>query len=366
MLSNVRIERTESPKTKPNPEKLGFGQYFTDHMLLMDYSAEQGWHDPRIVPYAPLTLDPAAMVFHYGQAVFEGLKAYRTAEGGAQLFLPERNAKRLNRSLERMSMPKLEPGVLTEAIQALVGVDQDWIPEAEGTSLYIRPFIIATEAMLGVRASSSYLLAIVMSPVGAYFDGGLKPVDILVEPHDVRAVRGGTGAAKTAANYAGGLKAQAAAKEAGCAQVLWLDALERKYVEEVGSMNVFFRIDGQVYTPVLNGSILEGVTRGAVIELLEDWDVMFTARPLSIQELVQAAANGTLEEAFGTGTAAVISPIGGIRWNGQLYPINGGQVGELSQKLYDTITGIQRGMVRDVYGWTVPAVAEQEELRAGV
>ncbi|WP_159881751.1 branched-chain amino acid aminotransferase [Paenibacillus puerhi] len=352
MMPNVRIELTGTPGNKPDAKKLGFGQIFTDHMFLMDYTAGQGWHDPRIVPYAPLTLDPASMVFHYGQAVFEGMKAYRREDGQVQLFLPGRNAERLRRSLERMSMPLLDNDVFIEAVKALVRVDEEWIPGEEGTSLYIRPFVIATEASFGVRPSSRYLFAIVLSPVGAYFEEGLKPVDIQVEAHDVRAVRGGTGSIKAAANYAGSLKAQAAARESGCSQVLWLDALERKYVEEVGSMNVFFRIGEQVYTPALNGSILEGVTRGAVLELLEDWDVPCTARQLPIDELIQAASDGTLTEAFGTGTAAVISPIGGIRWNGQLYKINGGQVGELSGKFYDTITGIQRGIVRDVYGWT--------------
>ncbi|SDC64266.1 branched-chain amino acid aminotransferase [Paenibacillus sp. UNCCL117] len=353
MMPSVRIERTDSPKPKPVASKLGFGQVFTDHMFLMDYEAGQGWHDPRVVPYAPLALDPASMVFHYGQAVFEGMKAYKGGEGQTLLFLPERNAERMRRSLERMSMPLLDADVFIGAVKALVQVDEDWIPSEEGTSLYIRPFVIATEASFGVRPSSRYMFAIVLSPVGAYFEEGLKPVDIQAEAHDVRAVRGGTGSVKAAANYAGSLKAQAAAKEAGCQQVLWLDALERKYVEEVGSMNVFFRINGEVHTPILNGSILEGVTRGAVLELLEDWDIPCTARQISIDELVRAASDGTLEEAFGTGTAAVISPIGGIRWKGQLYPVGGGQVGELSQKLYDTITGIQRGMVRDVYGWTV-------------
>jgi branched-chain amino acid aminotransferase len=355
MEQPMKMERTGNPKAKPalTDMQLGFGQYFSDHMFLMDYTDGQGWHDPRIVPYAPLTLDPASMVFHYGQAVFEGMKAYRTADGEAQLFLPERNAERLNRSLERLSMPALAPGQLLKAVRTLVRVDQDWIPPQEGTSLYIRPFVIATEAAFGVRPSSRYLFTIVLSPVGAYFQEGLQPVDILAEAQDVRAVRGGTGSAKTAANYAGGLRAQVEARAAGCSQVLWLDALERKYIEEVGSMNVFFRIAGHVYTPALTGSILEGVTRGAVMELLEDWDIPCIARPISLEEVLEAAEAGTLEEAFGTGTAAVISPIGGIRWKDRFIPINGRQVGDLSLKLYDTMTGIQRGLIRDVYGWTV-------------
>lgn len=352
MSSQFTVEKTQHPKTKPDPQHLGFGKYFTDHMFLLNYTAGKGWHDARIVPYAPLCLDPAAMVFHYGQAVFEGLKAYKTEDGRVLLFRPDQNLERLNISNERLSIPQIDEALVLEGIKELVRTDADWIPTAEGTSLYIRPFIIATDAALGVHPSPQYLLVVILSPVGAYYPEGLKPVKINVESEYVRAVRGGTGVAKTAGNYAASLRAQEEAEKQGYAQVLWLDGVEKKYVEEVGSMNVFFKINGEVVTPALNGSILSGVTRRSIIQILQDKNIPIVERRVSIAELYEASVNGTLEEAFGTGTAAVISPIGELNWEDKKIIINKGEIGPVSQELYDTLTGIQNGKVKDTFGWT--------------
>jgi len=319
----------------------------------MDYTEGIGWHDPRIEPYAPLSLDPSTMVLHYGQAIFEGLKAYKTKDGRVLLFRPRKNMERVNVSNERLCIPPIDPEFAVEAIKAIVKVDQDWIPEAEGTSLYIRPFIISTDPYLGVRASLTYKFIIILSPVGAYYPEGINPVKIYVESNYVRAVKGGIGFAKTPGNYAASLKAQVEAHEKGFTQVLWLDGVEKKYIEEVGTMNVFFKINGEVITPSLEGSILAGITRDSTLALLKDWGVPATERRISIQELFEAHANGQLEEAFGTGTAAVISPMGELNWNGKQILINNGQIGELSAKIYNTITGIQSGTLEDKYGWTV-------------
>ncbi|MFF2529621.1 branched-chain amino acid aminotransferase [Brevibacillus sp. DP1.3A] len=353
MECQLTITRTEQKKEKPASDKLGFGVHFTDHMFTMDYTEGKGWHDPQIVPYSPLTLDPAAMVFHYGQAVFEGLKAYRNQEGKVRLFRPDQNFKRMNRSLERMSMPLIDEEFMVEALKQLVAVDKEWIPTESGQSLYIRPFVIATEPCFGVRASYTYKLVIVLSPVGAYYAGGMKPVKIYVENNYVRAVRGGTGNAKVAGNYAGGLKAQVEAKEKGYEQVLWLDGVENKYIEEVGSMNVFFKVKGEVWTPSLNGSILEGITRDSTIQLLKDWGIPVVEKRISMEDLHTAYVNGELEEAFGTGTAAVISPVGDLNWNGHQMIINGEKTGELTTRLYDEMTGIQYGEREDKFGWSV-------------
>ncbi|NTU20460.1 branched-chain amino acid aminotransferase [Brevibacillus sp. HB1.2] len=353
MECQLTITRTEQKKEKPASDKLGFGVHFTDHMFTMDYTEGKGWHDPQIVPYSPLTLDPAAMVFHYGQAVFEGLKAYRNEEGKVSLFRPDQNFKRMNRSLERMSMPLIDEDFMVEALKQLVAVDKEWIPTESGQSLYIRPFVIATEPCFGVRASHTYKLVIVLSPVGAYYAGGMKPVKIYVENNYVRAVKGGTGNAKVAGNYAGGLKAQVEAKEKGYEQVLWLDGVENKYIEEVGSMNVFFKVKGEVWTPALNGSILEGITRDSTIQLLKDWGIPVVEKRISMEDLHTAYVNGELEEAFGTGTAAVISPVGDLNWNGHQMIINGEKTGELTTRLYDEMTGIQYGEREDKFGWSV-------------
>lgn len=348
---NFTVSEVMTKKTKPASNQLAFGKYFTDHMFVMEYHHKKGWYDGQIVPYQPLTLDPASMVFHYGQTVFEGLKAYATANGEIQLFRPEENIKRLNRSNVRMCIPPIDPDLALSAIKELVKLEKDWVPKAEGTSLYIRPFIIATEPNLGVEAAKQYKFVVILSPVGSYYKEGINPVKIAVENDYIRSVEGGTGEAKTAGNYAGSLIAQEIAEKEGYAQVLWLDAHEKKYIEEVGSMNVFFKIDGEIITPKLNGSILPGVTRKSVIQLLEYWDLPITERKISIEEIVEAHQAGRLEEAFGTGTAAVISPIGELNYNGEKLSINNQKTGEIAKRLYDTITGIQYGKIADTFGW---------------
>jgi len=353
MNSEIIIQKTNSPKPKPDQNNLGFGHYFTDHMFIMDYTDGKGWHDPRIVPYAPLELDPATMVLHYGQAIFEGLKAYKSKEGKIFLFRPFKNMERVNISNERLCIPPIDVDFSVKAVKELVKMDHDWIPSAEGTSLYIRPFIISTDPYLGVKPSSTYKFIIILSPVGAYYPEGINPVKIYVESHYVRAVKGGIGFAKTPANYAASLKAQMVAKEKGYTQVLWLDGVERKYIEEVGTMNVFFKINGEVITPSLEGSILAGITRDSAIELLKSWGVNVSERRITIQEVSDAHAKGLLDEAFGTGTAAVISPIGQLNWDSKLIEVNNGKIGQLSAKLYETITGIQNGTIEDKLNWTV-------------
>ncbi|OXT15963.1 branched chain amino acid aminotransferase [Bacillus sp. OG2] len=358
----ISVTLRNEKKVKPEAAALEFGRNFTDHMFVMDYKEGLGWHDPRIIPYQPLTLDPAAMIFHYGQSVFEGLKAYRTKDQEILLFRPEKNLERLNRSNSRLCIPHIDEDLALEALKKLLMIEEEWVPSAEGTSLYIRPFVISTEPYLGVAPSASYQFIIILSPVGAYYKEGINPVRIAVEREFVRAVPGGTGNAKTGGNYAGSLKAQQGAGKGGYAQVLWLDGKEKKYIEEVGSMNVFFKVNGEIITPALNGSILEGVTRNSIIALLEEWGHQVTEKRISIEELAQAYRNGELEEAFGTGTAAVISPIGEFLWQDEKLVINNGETEELSRKLYDTLTGIQYGRVADPFGWTVkvekPAAAK--------
>lgn len=353
MSDQIKIEITKSPKPKPDESKLGFGKYFTDHMFLMDYEEGKDWFNPRIVPYQPLQIDPATTVLHYGQAIFEGMKAYHTPDGRILLFRPRKNMERINRSNDRMCIPPIDPDFGVEAIKTLVKLDSSWIPKAPNTSLYIRPFVIGMDPFLGVKASRTYLFIIILSPVGPYFPQGVNPVNIWVESEYVRAVRGGTGEAKAAGNYAGGLKAQVIAEKKGYVQVLWLDGVERKYIEEVGAMNVFFKIGDEVITPILAGSILPGITRESVIFLLKQWGIKTSERKISIQEIYEEYKKGNLKEAFGTGTAAVISPIGELNWNDNKMIINQNKTGPLSQKLYDTITGIQFGRIKDEYGWTV-------------
>lgn len=347
------VTLSQTKKEKPQSDQLQFGKIFTDHMFIMDYTESQGWHDARIVPYQPITLDPASMIFHYGQSVFEGLKAYVTKKEQVLLFRPDENFKRLNKSNDRLCIPHVDEDLALEALKQLIKIDREWIPTAEGTSLYIRPFVIATEPYLGVAPSDRYQFIIILSPVGSYYKEGIAPVKIAVESEFVRAVAGGTGTAKTGGNYASSLKAQQLSDSKGYSQVLWLDGVERKYIEEVGSMNIFFKIDGEVVTPSVNGSILEGITRKSIIELLKHWDMPVTERRISMEEIKQAYSEGKLEEAFGTGTAAVISPIGELFWNNEKMVINDGNTGEVSQKLYDTLTGIQNGTVEDPFGWAV-------------
>lgn len=350
----IKITKTTNPKPLPaQDDPLVFGTIFTDHMYVMEYSTERGWHDPQIMPYQPLVLEPSAMVFHYGQEMFEGLKAYKTEDGRILLFRPDKNIERANRSNRRLEIPQIPEDAFLDAIQTLVKVDKDWIPTKPGTSLYIRPFVIATDPFLGVRPSNTYKFIIILSPVGAYYPEGLNPVKIWIEDEYVRAVKGGIGEAKTGGNYVASLAAQIKAHDEGYSQVLWLDGVERKYIEEVGAMNIFFKINGTVVTPALNGSILPGVTRGTCLALCREWGFPVEERRISVQELEEAARTGALEEVWGTGTAAVISPVGHLRYEEDVFQIADGGIGPLSQKLYDTVTGIQLGKVEDTHGWTM-------------
>ncbi len=352
MAMQIRIERTTAPKAKPaDASKLGFGQVFTDHMFVMDYVDGIGWTDPRIVPYGPFSLDPATSVLHYGQAIFEGLKAYRTPDGGVQLFRPHANMARIQTSNDRMVIPRIDENFCVEAIKALVDVERDWVPSAPGTSLYIRPFIFSTDAFLGVRASKTYRFVVILSPSGPYYPKGLDPVAIYVEQDYVRAVRGGTGAAKTPGNYASSLKSQTEAYKQGFVQVLWLDGIERRYVEEVGAMNVFFLFGDELVTPALEGSILPGITRASVLELARGWGMKAVERRLAIDEVAERYDRGELTEVFGAGTAAVISPVGTLVWGEKRMTIHENRIGPVSQRLYDTLTGIQYGTRPDPYGW---------------
>ena len=351
--ATIEVTLSSNKKQKPNPNELSFGKVFTDHMFMMDYTEGVGWHEPRVIPYQPITLDPASMIFHYGQTVFEGLKAYLSKDNTVLLFRPDQNMKRLNQSNNRLCIPAIDEELVLDALKTLIATDKEWIPTAEGTSLYIRPFIISTEPYLGVAASKTYKFMIILSPVGSYYKEGINPVKIYVEDNYVRAVAGGTGKAKTAGNYAGSLIAQEQASAKGFSQVLWLDGVEKKYVEEVGSMNIFFKINGEIITPKLNESILAGVTRSSVIELLRSWDISVVERRISIAEIYESYRNGQLEEAFGTGTAAVISPVGQLNWKEEELVINHGETGEIATKLYDTLTGIQTGRVADPFNWIV-------------
>ena len=351
---DIKITKTTTPKAKPAPgQPLGFGKIFTDHMFVMNYTEGKGWHDARIVPYQNLSLAPSAMVFHYGQEMFEGLKAYKGEDGSVYLFRPDMNAKRANNSNKRLVIPELPEEDFVDAIKAVVDVDRDWIPTDPGTSLYIRPFIIATDEFLGVAPSKTYLFIVILSPSGAYYESGLEPVGIWIEDEYVRAVKGGMGFTKTGGNYAASLIAQVKAHDDGYSQVLWLDGVERKYIEEVGAMNIMFKINGKVVTPMLNGSILPGVTRDSIIRVCKDWGYEVEERRISVDELVAAAKDGTLEEVWGTGTAAVVSPVNKLRYEDEVMHIGDGGIGELTQKLYDELTGIQWGKRPDTRGWRV-------------
>ena len=353
-MLDIKIQLTTNPKPLPAADDpLKFGTIFTDHMFVMEYEEGKGWYDPKIVPYAPIALEPSAMIFHYGQEMFEGLKAYPLEDGRVQLFRPQKNIERANQTNRRLCIPEINEDDFLQALIELVKVDKKWIPNRPGTALYIRPFVIGTEAALGVRPSNTYKFIIILSPVGPYYAEGLNPVKIWIEDEYVRAVRGGIGQAKTAGNYAASLFSQVKAHDAGYSQVLWLDGVERKYIEEVGAMNIFFKINGTVVTPMLNGSILPGVTRNSCIELLKSWGVPVEERRISVDELVAAAKDGSLEEVWGSGTAAVISPVGTLRHGDDVMQIADGGIGEISQKLYDTITGIQLGKIEGPEGWVV-------------
>lgn len=351
-MEKIAVTLTTNHKPKPVGPDIPFGVITTDHLFLMNYEPEKGWHNPRIVPYAPFQIDPACMVLHYAQEIFEGMKAYRDTQGKIRLFRPEENFKRMNSSCERMSIPTVDVDFCVEAVKELVTLEKDWVPSAPNTSLYIRPVIFATDNHIGVHASHSYQFAILLSPVGPYYATGLAPVSIMIEEDDVRAVRGGTGFTKCGGNYAASLRAGERAEQKGYSQVLWLDGVERKYIEEVGAMNVLFKISGKIVTPELNGSILPGITRKSCLQILRDKGYTVEERKISVDELTAAAKDGTLEEAFGSGTAAVISPIGALSYRGETFTISGGEIGPVAQDLYDTLTGIQWGRTEDPYGWS--------------
>ena len=350
-MLDIKITKTAAPAEKPASDKLGFGRHFTDHMFMMDYSRTEGWHDARIVPFANLSLHPAATVFHYGAEIFEGLKAYRRPDGGVQMFRPIENIRRMNNSAERLRLPQLDEEEALQILDTFVRLEESWVPSAPGTSLYLRPFLFGNDEHLGVHSIDNARFVLIASPVGSYYAEGINPVRIMIEADDVRAVRGGTGYAKCGGNYAASNRAGENAEKLGFSQVLWLDGVERKYIEEVGAMNVMFRFGDEIATPMLTGSILPGITRKSCIELLraEGWTV--NERLISIDELGEALKNGTLTEAWGCGTAAVVSPIGELFYKGESFTIGGGKIGDVTQKLYDTLTGIQWGRIEDTHGW---------------
>lgn len=348
----IRTIRTQAPKQKPMGE-LGFGKYFTDHMYMIEYREGKGWINECIRPYTGIMLDPATIVFHYAQTIFEGLKAYRGPNGEIRLFRPKDNFERLSMSAERLCMPGINVERTLNGLIELLKADNQWIPYAAGTSLYIRPTMIATDVSLSVHASKSYLFYIILSPVGAYYKNGLQPVRLAIEKEYTRSSIGGTGFTKFGGNYGASLKSSEEAAKTGCDQVLWLDSVKRKYIEEVGSMNIFFVLNGEVITPALNGTILGGITRQSAITLLKDNGYKVTERKIAIDEITEGALSGGLTEIFGTGTAAVVSPVGWIKNGEEETAINGGQMGEVSKFLYDTLTGIQYGRIEDKYGWTM-------------
>jgi branched-chain amino acid aminotransferase len=350
---NIKITKTTNPKPIPTDDStLGFGRIFSDHMFIMNYKKGTGWYDPRIVPYEDIALSPAAMVLHYSQTVFEGLKAYRTP-GGIRLFRPEENFRRMNQSGARMVIPEIPEDIALAGLKELIKLDEAWVPHSDGASLYVRPFVFASDPFVGVRPGEEYMFIIITSPSGPYYATGLNPVGIYVEESYVRAVRGGPGYTKTGGNYAASLAGQVEAQKLGLAQVLWLDGIERKYIEEVGAMNIFFLLGDEIVTPELQGSILEGITRKSVIELCRKWGMKVTERKISIQEVADAYKSGALKECFGTGTAAVISPVGLLKWGDITMEINNNKIGEVSAKLYDTLTGIQYGKLKDDMDWTM-------------
>ena len=351
-MADFPITRSTAPKPKPADDTLSFGKVLTDHMFLMDYAEGRGWHAPRIVPYAPIAMDPATSVLHYGQTVFDGLKAFRGEDGQIRLFRADRHAARFDRSARLMCMPELPVDIIRQSFDALVGLDHAWVPHLPGTSLYLRPTVIATDVMLGVHPAHSYLYFLILSPVGSYYREGVKPVKILASDSHVRAVKGGLGEAKTAANYAASLAGQRDAEAAGFTQVLYLDGVHRKYLDEVGTMNIMVRIGDEVITPPLAGTILDGVTRNSALQLLRDWGLRVSERPITIDEVMQAGRDGTLGEMWGTGTAAVVSPVGTLGYQGETVTIGSGEAGAVTRRLYDSIVGIQYGRSNDSHGWT--------------
>ncbi len=348
---NITIEENKNPSQKPTGA-LGFGKIFTDHMFVMDYDPQNGWHDARIVPFGNISIHPASTVLHYGAEIFEGLKAYRREDGKVQMFRPMENVRRMNNSAERLCLPQIDENDALEILTAFVRHEQDWTPSEPGTTLYIRPFMFGNDETLGVHSVKKATFMIIASPAGSYYQNGFQPVKIMIEDTDVRAVRGGTGYAKCGGNYAASTRAGERAEQMGYSQVLWLDGVERKYIEEVGAMNVMFKIGDEIVTPKLTGSILPGITRKSCVELLKSEGYKVSERLLSIDELHDALVNNKLEEAWGCGTAAVVSPIGELNYKGVKYPINNGEIGKVTQHLYDRLTAIQWGKAEDTFGWT--------------
>ena len=347
----LTITKTQNPKTMPPESELGFGKHFTDHMLIVEWESEKGWYDAKIVPFGRIDLHPASTVLHYGAEIFEGLKAYRREDGGVQLFRPMENVKRMNRSAERMSLPTMDEEMMLGLIEEFVKLEERFVPKSFGTSLYLRPFLFGNDECLGVHAVHRATFMLIASPSGSYYKEGINPVGIMIENEDVRTVRGGTGYAKCGGNYAASTRAGERAAKKGYSQVLWLDGVERKYIEEGGAMNVMFKIGGKVITPKLTGSILPGITRKSCIEVLQNAGYEVEERLFSLDELVAALESGALEEAWGTGTAAVVSPIGKLAIGDKEYIVGGGKIGETTKYLYDTLTGIQWGKIPDTFGW---------------
>ena len=347
----IKIVKTQNHKVMPPESELGFGKVFSDHMFVMDYEAGKGWYDARIVPFAPIAIHPASTVLHYGSEIFEGLKAYRAENGDIQLFRPMENVRRMNNSADRMCLPTIPEEDMLEAIKTFVDVERDFVPYSFGTSLYLRPFMFGNDESLGVHTVKRATFMIIASPSGSYYKEGINPVKIMIESEDVRAVKGGTGEAKCGGNYAASNRAGEKAAKRGYSQVLWLDGVHRKYIEEVGAMNVMFKIDGEIVTPALSGSILPGITRKSCLEVLCSKGYKVSERLLSVDELIAACKEGRLEEAWGTGTAAVVSPIGKLMYEDVEYDVNGGKIGATTQELYDTLTGIQWGKIEDSFGW---------------
>ncbi|WP_295362706.1 branched-chain amino acid aminotransferase [uncultured Pseudoramibacter sp.] len=350
---DIKFVKAKTLKEKPDQSNLPFGRIFTDYMFTMDYDPENGWHNATIEPYGPISLDPSACVFHYAQEVFEGTKAYKTPDGHVQLFRPQENFARLNRSAKRLCIPPIDEDFALEALKKLVEIEKDWIPTAPGTSLYIRPFIFATENYIGVHVSSTYKFFIILCPVGSYYEDGLKPAVMHIEQVYARTVSGGTGEAKCGGNYAGSLAATEKANEEGYEETLWLDGATRKNIEEVGSCNIMFKIDGKFVTPKLTGTILPGITRKSIIQLLKSWGETVEERILPIQELLDDYHAGKVEEVFGMGTAAVVAPIGKLNYAGEDMVFNNDEIGPYAQKIYDTLVGIQHGTVEDPFNWVV-------------
>ncbi len=351
---NIKMQLTDKPGVMPAEDKLGFGKVFSDHMFIMEWEYEKGWQNARIVPFGNISLHPASTVLHYGEEIFEGLKAYRRADGRVQMFRPMENIKRMNRSAERMCLPMIDEEDFLEILTAFVKVEEKWVPKSFGTSLYLRPFMFGNDESLGVHTPHHATFMLIASPSGSYYAEGINPVKIMIEDEDVRAVRGGTGYAKCGGNYAASTRAGERAAQKGYSQVLWLDGVERKYIEEVGAMNVMFKINGKIITPALTGSILPGITRMSCIQVLRDMGYTVEERLLSLEELTIVAKSGLLEEAWGCGTAAVVSPIGKLCYKDETFVINNGEIGEVTQKLYDTLTGIQWGKCEDTYNWVLP------------